>query len=116
LVDVLGNFADGVELVVVSVVVEVVGLAETGLVGTELVEVGLPEVELEGGEVVPPLLRYAGGGTTVDGSLRLPIPQGIASPVPGCVGLGGGVVWPELEAIANRPVHCLLTALGEVNW
>jgi len=102
---------DGVVLGVVSIVV-----GEVGLVVVGLVEVGFPEVELEGGEAVPPLLRYTGGGTAVDGSLRLPAPQGIASPVPGCVALGGGVVCPVLEAIVNRAVHCLLTASGEVSW
>ena len=108
--------ADGVVLGVISVVVGEVGLVVIWLVEVGLVEARLPEIELEGGEAVPPLLRYAGGGTAVDGSLRLPTTQGIASPVPGCVALGGGVVCPELEAIVNRAVHCLLTARGEVNW
>lgn len=48
-----------------------------------LVGVGLPGDELAGDELagadelLPPL-RYAGGGTADDGSLRLPVPQGIA--------------------------------------
>lgn len=65
---VLGDrLEEGVELAE-AVVLEVPGL----------VEVGLPEVELAGGEGVLPPVKYPGGGTAFDGSLSLPIPQGIA--------------------------------------
>lgn len=74
MLEVLGNFADGVVLAIISVVV---GMVVVGSVVIELVEVELPEVELEG-SVVPPLLRYAGGGTAPDRLTRLPVPQGIA--------------------------------------
>jgi len=57
--------------------VAVVGLAVAELPEVGYPEVGFPEVELTGGGVPPPL-RYAGGGTAVDGSLSLPVPQGIA--------------------------------------
>ena len=43
------------------------------------------EVELAEGEVVPPLLRYDGGGIADDGLLSAPIPQAMSSPVPGCI-------------------------------
>jgi hypothetical protein len=77
LLDVLGNFADGVVLAMISDVVGMFGMVVVGSVVIELVEVELPAGELEG-SVVPPLLRYAGGGTAPDRLTRLPVPQGIA--------------------------------------
>jgi len=99
LVDVLGMLADGVVVAVAWVMTTVVEgkgvvvrpapvnvvlvlgdkleegveLAEAVVLEVPgLVEVGLPEVEL-----LPPV-KYPGGGTAFDGSLSLPIPQGIA--------------------------------------
>jgi hypothetical protein len=82
--------------------------------GNELEEAA--EVELAEGEVVPPLLRYDGGGIADDGLLSEPVTPGNLLAVPGCVALGATVVWPELVAMVNRPVHCLSGTLGQVNW
>ena len=130
LVDVLAGAVVVGTLVVTTTVVKPEGeLAEgpgpalvaiVGVPGKELeeeaAEVELAESELAEDEVVLPLLRYDGGGMAADGLLSAPVPQGICSPVPGCVRLGAADVWPELVAMVNRPVHCLLAALGAENW
>jgi len=63
---------------------------------------------------VPP--AEAGAGTALLGSARFPVPQGMAALVPGWVGLEGGVVSPEAEAIVKRVVQVLSGASGELNW
>jgi len=60
-------------------------------------------------DVVGPVLlllteRYEGAGTAVDGSVSMPVPQGIASPS-GWLEFAGGTVAPVESAMANRPVH-----------
>ncbi len=77
LVNVVLVLGDKLEETVGVELAEVVGVGVLGLVLLGLVELGLPELELAGGEGVPPLVKYAGGGTAVDGSLSLPVPQGI---------------------------------------
>ena len=127
LVDVLEAAVVEGTLVVTTTVVKPEGELTEGptLVGGAVAIVDVPgiateeedaEVELVEGEVVLPLLRYAGGGIADDGLLSTPAPHAICSPVSGCVALGAVAVWPELVAMVNRPVHCLSGALGEVNW
>ena len=89
-------------------------VATVNLPGIELEEEAA-EVELAEGEVVPSLLRYDGGGIADDGLLSAPVPQAMCSPAPSWVVLGAAVVWPELVAMVNRPVHYLSGALGEVD-
>jgi hypothetical protein len=127
LVDVLAGAVVVGTLVVTTTVVKPEGELTEGptLVGGAVATVEVPgikleeeaaEVELVEGEVVLPLLRYAGGGTAPDGLLSEPVPQAICSSVPGCIALSAAAVWPELVAMVNRPVHCLSGALGEANW
>lgn len=103
-----GELAEGPTLV--GGAVAIVDVPGNALEETTVVELA------EGEEVVPPLIRYDGGGTADDGLVSTPAPQGMCSPVSGCVRMGAAVVWPELVAMKNRPVHCLSGALGEVNW
>lgn len=79
--------------------------------------------ELEGVEeedtVLLPLpapVPGAGAATAVEGSASAPVPHGIASFVPGWVGLAGGVVAPVEEAMVKRVVQVLRSMWGEVNW
>jgi hypothetical protein len=81
------------------------------------VEKDTPE-ELEPEEGVLELelpLRYGGGGTALDGSVRAPFPQAIFSPS-GWVRLGGGTVVPDALAMAKRPVQLRSGDWGEENW
>jgi hypothetical protein len=72
--------------------------------------VALAEVDAEGP------LRYAGGGTALEGSFSAPVPQGMASPLPGWTALGGGTVLPSAPEMANRVVHILVLVRGVENW
>ena len=86
------------------------------LVVEEVAEGTGSEVELDPVTVcVASPTRYDGGGVAVLGSTRAPKPQGIASPS-GCVALGSLVVLPVASAMAKRPVHVRLGALGDENW
>jgi hypothetical protein len=60
-------------------------------------------------------VRYDGAGTALVGSVRAPVPQGIASPS-GWVGFVGGTVAPVESAMANRPVHVWFGDAAEENW
>lgn len=71
------------------------------------------DTEPEAGPPAPPAL--GGGGTAAEGLARAPTPQGTASPEPGWVGLGAGVVSPDADAIVKRVVQVLLGDNGEVN-
>jgi len=72
--------------------------------------VALAEVDAEGP------LRYAGGGTALEGSFNAPVPHGMASPLPGWTALGGGTVAPSAPAMAKRVVQVLVLVRGEENW
>ena len=65
-------------------------------------EAGTLEVLFEPEVLLPP--RYDGAGTALDGSVRAPVPQGIAWP-PGWVAFGAGTVAPVAEAMVKRPVQ-----------
>jgi hypothetical protein len=82
----------------------------------ELALVAGAEAGAEEAELLSLDAAKLGGGTAVLGSRRAPIPQGMAAPFSGCVALGGGVVWPEEDAMANRVVHSLLVARAEEYW
>jgi len=69
------------------------------------------EAELE--ELDPPM---TGGGTACEGSTRVPLPQGIAAPLTGCVASVGGVLFPSTSAIVKRLVHDRVELKGEENW
>ena len=52
----------------------------------------------------------------MDGSVRVPTPQGIAAP-PGCVAFVGVVVLPSAPAIVKRVVQVrFVGAAGVLNW
>lgn len=72
--------------------------------------------ELDGVLLTAPAALDPGGGTACEGFARAPTPQGIASPVPGCVALGAGVVAPDAVEMVNRVVHCLSLVWPLVNW
>lgn len=57
-----------------------------------------------------------GAATALEGSTRLPIPQGMGSFDPGWVGFAGGVLTPAAEAIVNRVVQVLTVVCGEEYW
>jgi len=86
---VVDNF--GVELGPVGVVAKLV-VCDT--------DAPVPAVELPVPEVEP----KTGAATAVEGSLRAPVPQGMAAP-PGCVSFSGSVTSPVAEAIVKRVVH-----------
>lgn len=96
---------------------------EGAMVGRTTVEVKEPRGtdtadDMDTGMVDPSAedeARKEGGGTAVEGSVRAPVPQGIAAP-PGWELLVGGVDAPSAEAMVKRVVHCLTGALGAVNW
>ena len=69
------------------------------------------EVELVEVLFVP----LVGAGVAVLGSVRAPVPQGMAAP-PGWVEFVGGVVLPLASAMAKRVVHNVVDDAGEVNW
>jgi hypothetical protein len=73
-------------------------------------------VEPAEGTALEAWFALAGGGTAVEGSTSAPTPQGIASLLPGCVGLAGGVVSPFAEAMVKRVVQVLSGEPGAVNW
>lgn len=56
-----------------------------------------------------------GAATAEFGSVRAPVPQGIASPS-GWIALDGGTVVPAALAMAKRPVQVWLGEAGELNW
>ena len=69
----------------------------------------------------PPLdvelvLTPEGGGVADEGSARAPLPQGMASPLPGWVLSEGGSRCPSVEAIPKRVVQRVVFEAGEVNW
>lgn len=64
----------------------------------------------------PPEGTPGGGGRAVEGSARAPMPQGMFSPVPGCLALAGGTEEPSVAAIVKRVVQVLTGLPGEVNW
>jgi hypothetical protein len=57
-----------------------------------------------------------GGGTAAAELASFPVPHGMAWLVPGWVDSDGGVVWPELDAMAKRVVHSVSGEPGDVNW
>jgi hypothetical protein len=61
------------------------------------------------------LALLPGAATAVLGSVRAPVPQGIASPS-GWRALDGGTVLPPGPAMAKRPVQVWLGEAGELNW
>lgn len=95
-----------------EVVGVVVGTAVGGMDGVIVVLFAVgPPVALP----PPPPPRSGGGGVALPGFSSRPVPQGISSPF-GCVDSGGGVVSPEAEAMAKRPVQVTPEEAGEVNW
>lgn len=105
LLGVLVGAAEGVLTMEVARPVVVADVGEALVTGGA--PVGAPVVEF----VVP----VVGGGTALLGSVSAPVPQGIAAP-PGCVAFVGGVVAPESDAMAKRPVQVVFAAAGAVNW
>jgi hypothetical protein len=94
-------------------------LDELGIVAATRVELALVAGETAGADadaLVESDVAKLGAATAVEGSTRAPTPQGMASPDSGWVALGGAVVWPEEDAMANRPVHVWLAARGAENW
>ena len=96
MVDVLETAVVEGTLVVTTTVVKPEGELTEGptLVGGAVATVDVPgiateeedaEAELVEGEVVLPLLRYAGGGIADDGLLSAPVPHTFCLPVLGCV-------------------------------
>lgn len=107
-----------IELGVGSPVTEVVRRAVELGTGREEVETSAgAEEDTEPPETAPtPPPPLGGGGAALEGSARVPTPQGIGSLVWGWRVLAGGVVAPVGSAIVNRVVQVLLAAVGEVNW
>jgi hypothetical protein len=120
----------GTVLLVEFVVADEVGLAELEVVTVVNREVVTEDEEVLGStgagadEEDAPLERGGaelliaklGAGTAVDGSARLPVPQGIGAFVVGWVGFVGSVVAPVGEAMAKRVVHVLLGDPADENW
>jgi len=78
--------------------------------GVELTD-GSGEFALEDVELDP----EKGGGTAALESTRLPIPQGILSPV-GCFELAGGVEDPSAASMVKRVVQVLMAVFWEEYW
>jgi hypothetical protein len=96
--------------VVVMLAVDAVETAVEVVAEVRPAVVALAEVDAEGP------LRYAGGGTALEGSFNAPVPHGMASPLPGWTALGGGTVAPSAPAMAKRVVQVLVLVRGEENW
>jgi len=104
------------ELEVVMVVNREVVTVDEEVLGSTGAGAGADEdapLETGGAEL---LIAKLGGGTAVDGSARLPVPQGMGAFVVGWVGLVGAVVAPAGEAMAKRVVHVLLGDPEDENW
>jgi len=99
---------------------EVLGvtLADDDVLLKVLLTVGTVAGGAAGVVAFPPsgLAAKLGAGTALDGSARAPIPHGIGSFEVGWVGLAGGVLCPDAEAIVKRVVHVLSGDSGEENW
>jgi hypothetical protein len=92
----------------VEVVVEALSCVFTPLDDDDTVE--LKPVDEELPEV------NDGGGTALLWSTRWPVPHGIGSFEPGCLGLAGGVEEPDDDAMVKRVVQVLVMVCGDVNW
>jgi len=87
----------------------------TRVIVEDIAEVDMDDVDVEAFELTLPPVRYGGAATALVGSVRAPVPQGIASPL-GWLALGGGTITPVASAMAKRPVQVWVGELGELNW